>query len=454
MTSIFPVKTDDLGGKLVIKVQLGDDLRRILIHNEELTLDELVLMLQRVFKPQLDNLESFIIKYKDEDDEYITIAEEFDLSYAIHTYKTLRLKIILPHTCESSVECIKPGAPVNSSTDTGAIASQINRLHEDVKQLVEKFGEFLDYKVESKSCPHESAKLTSTTEAPSNTLSDNEPPKINSSTPKSLDSVVSPSVPHKPVESAPSSHPISTNQPSTLDSFMPSSLSGSLSGQHSMPPMASAASTQPPILPTATSLISSSPAPQNPPVSAPQPPQPALLPTSYLSQQSGGPSSIIGQGPPPRFLGGPMPPPQQQFGGMAQPPLTHQSRPISAASNASPHLMGGQVQGPPPPPMPPSIPMISQPSQLSMGGISSNNMMPPPPAMSMSGMNSGMISPPPPMGAGVNRFPPAAPSPGSGMIPPPPPMGGMGPRPPPQLQMPLQLGGPPMYGGPYDQRPM
>nr|CUU97836.1 hypothetical transcript [Hymenolepis microstoma] len=58
------------------------------------------------------------------------------------------------------------------------------------------------------------------------------------------------------------------------------------------------------------------------------------------------------------------------------------------------------------------------------------------------------------MGAGVNRFPPAAPSPGSGMIPPPPPMGGMGPRPPPQLQMPLQLGGPPMYGGPYDQRPM
>lgn len=28
------------------------------------------------------------------DDEYITIAEEFDLSYAIHTYKILRLKII------------------------------------------------------------------------------------------------------------------------------------------------------------------------------------------------------------------------------------------------------------------------------------------------------------------------------------------------------------------------
>lgn len=66
MTSIFPAKTDDFGGKLVIKAQFGDDLRRILIHNEELTYDELVLMMQRVFKPKLDNLESFIIKYKDE----------------------------------------------------------------------------------------------------------------------------------------------------------------------------------------------------------------------------------------------------------------------------------------------------------------------------------------------------------------------------------------------------
>lgn len=28
------------------------------------------------------------------DDEYVTIAEEFDLSYAIHTYRVLRLKLI------------------------------------------------------------------------------------------------------------------------------------------------------------------------------------------------------------------------------------------------------------------------------------------------------------------------------------------------------------------------
>ncbi|VDO12973.1 unnamed protein product [Rodentolepis nana] len=453
------MKTDDLGGKLVIKVQLGDDLRRILIHNEELTLDELVLMLQRVFKPQLDNLESFTIKYKDEDDEYITIAEEFDLSYAIHSNKTLRLKIFVPHTDQSCVESIKAVAPSHSSADTTSIVSQINRIHDEIKQLAGKFEEFFfNFKDESRPCPHESAKPSSTTEPPSNTLSDAEPPKLNSFTPKPLESVVPAFAPHKPADLAPSSHPIPLSNPSsTLDSFISSNLSGPSGGQHSMAPT-SAASAQPPILPTATSLATNSPAPQNPSASAPQPQQPALLPTAYLPQQSGGPSSLLGQGPPPRpaFMGGPMPPPQQQYGGMPQPPFLHQPRPISTVSNTpSQQLMGGQIQGPPPPPMPPSISMMSQPPQLSMSGISSSGMMPPPPAMSMSGVNIGnMVPPPPPMGAGVNRFPPAVPS-GGGMIPPPPPpMGGMGPRAPPQPQAPLQLGGPPMCGGAYDQRPM
>lgn len=57
---------DDFSGKLIIKAQLGDDFRRFLIHNEELTYDELILMMQRVFKPKLDNVDNLIIKYKDE----------------------------------------------------------------------------------------------------------------------------------------------------------------------------------------------------------------------------------------------------------------------------------------------------------------------------------------------------------------------------------------------------
>ena len=36
----------DMTGKLIIKVSLGDDIRRIPIHNDDLTYDELVLMMQ------------------------------------------------------------------------------------------------------------------------------------------------------------------------------------------------------------------------------------------------------------------------------------------------------------------------------------------------------------------------------------------------------------------------
>lgn len=56
----------DLSGKLIIKVQLGDDIRRIPIHNEDITYDELVLMMQRVYRGKLNNNDEVTIKYKDE----------------------------------------------------------------------------------------------------------------------------------------------------------------------------------------------------------------------------------------------------------------------------------------------------------------------------------------------------------------------------------------------------
>lgn len=61
------MKTDfDLSGKLIIKVQLGDDIRRIPIHNDAITYDELLLMMQRVFKGKLTSNDDILIKYKDE----------------------------------------------------------------------------------------------------------------------------------------------------------------------------------------------------------------------------------------------------------------------------------------------------------------------------------------------------------------------------------------------------
>lgn len=62
----FASQPIDLSGKLIIKAQLGDDIRRIPIHNEELTYDELLLMMQRVFNGRLKSTDDVTIKYKDE----------------------------------------------------------------------------------------------------------------------------------------------------------------------------------------------------------------------------------------------------------------------------------------------------------------------------------------------------------------------------------------------------
>lgn len=56
----------DLSGKLIIKVQLGDDIRRIFIYNEDIIYDEFVLMMQRVFRGKFNNDDDILIKYKDE----------------------------------------------------------------------------------------------------------------------------------------------------------------------------------------------------------------------------------------------------------------------------------------------------------------------------------------------------------------------------------------------------
>ena len=60
----------DLTGKLIIKARIGDDIRRIPIHNEDLTYDELILMMQRVFRSCLQPTDDITIKYADEGNDY------------------------------------------------------------------------------------------------------------------------------------------------------------------------------------------------------------------------------------------------------------------------------------------------------------------------------------------------------------------------------------------------
>ncbi|KAL3218682.1 hypothetical protein MRX96_031419 [Rhipicephalus microplus] len=85
----------DLSGKLIIKAQLGDDIRRIPIHNEDITYDELILMMQRVFRGKLSSNDEVTVKYKDEDGDLITIFDSSDLSFAIQCSRILKLTIFM-----------------------------------------------------------------------------------------------------------------------------------------------------------------------------------------------------------------------------------------------------------------------------------------------------------------------------------------------------------------------
>lgn len=85
----------DLSGKLIIKAQLGDDIRRIPIHNEDITYDELMLMMQRVYRGKLKNNDDVMIKYKDEDNDLITIFDDSDLSFAIQCSRILKITLFV-----------------------------------------------------------------------------------------------------------------------------------------------------------------------------------------------------------------------------------------------------------------------------------------------------------------------------------------------------------------------
>ena len=85
----------DLTGKLIIKASLGDDIRRIPIHNEDITYDELILMMQRVFRDQLNSSDDVTVKYKDEDGDLITLFDSADLAAAIIYSKVLKLTLFV-----------------------------------------------------------------------------------------------------------------------------------------------------------------------------------------------------------------------------------------------------------------------------------------------------------------------------------------------------------------------
>jgi len=67
--------------KIIFQVQLGDDIRKVLIHNESITYDELLLMMQRIFNGKVTANDDLTIKYKDEGTNF-----QFDLNKLLILY--------------------------------------------------------------------------------------------------------------------------------------------------------------------------------------------------------------------------------------------------------------------------------------------------------------------------------------------------------------------------------
>ncbi len=51
---------------IVIKARLGNDIRKTVLHNMDITYNELVLMLTRIFKGAVTNQDCITIKYTDQ----------------------------------------------------------------------------------------------------------------------------------------------------------------------------------------------------------------------------------------------------------------------------------------------------------------------------------------------------------------------------------------------------
>ena len=119
---------NSVAGQLIIKASVGDDIRRIPILNDDLTYDELILMMQRVFRGVLETNEELVLKYKDEDGDLVSLTDTNDLSHAINYSRVLRLTIL------------KQNAAANETSnlvDT-EVVKELRNIRDKVNHLLDK----------------------------------------------------------------------------------------------------------------------------------------------------------------------------------------------------------------------------------------------------------------------------------------------------------------------------
>jgi len=142
-----PINGDKLSGQLVIKAQLGDDIRKMMIHNEDLTFNgnknltktfflnfslELVLMMERIFTGKISNSDELTIKYLDNDGDKITLLNDSDLNVALHFHKLLRLFVIVNGNEQINVNS------TDKNLDTKTFHNELQELKNSVQTILDR----------------------------------------------------------------------------------------------------------------------------------------------------------------------------------------------------------------------------------------------------------------------------------------------------------------------------
>ncbi|XP_062510274.1 protein TFG-like [Corticium candelabrum] len=118
----------DLTGNLIIKAQLEHDIRRILIHNEDITYDELIIMMQRIFQGRLSSRDEVTLKYRDEDRDLVTIADNADLTLAKQSSKILRIVLLVNGEQWPSEIHVDPDSLSSVREELIKIRDQVNHM--------------------------------------------------------------------------------------------------------------------------------------------------------------------------------------------------------------------------------------------------------------------------------------------------------------------------------------
>ena len=127
----------DLSGKILFKVKLDNEIKKLMIHNDDLNYNDLILMLQRIFSNKIKQNDEFTIKYTDDENDLITITDDSDVSLALQTSKVLKLTIFL-NDQEQEAQALNPED----------IVSELKQIRQSIDKFLSNFGKSL--KLENK----------------------------------------------------------------------------------------------------------------------------------------------------------------------------------------------------------------------------------------------------------------------------------------------------------------